>query len=121
MSYDDTKVATVDKDWIRFTLQDTGPTTFLLTDNEIDAYLTLETATGVAKKYYAAAELLGVLINRWSSAGEGIAEKQVKTLRIKFGLGDRGEAGQNLVLIQADLRRLGAELLSPAPYWITNL
>lgn len=115
--FDASLIETDDNTWIRFTLDD-KVVPFILSDEEIDAYLTLETATGEAKKYFAAADLLGVLMLKWSSLGEGVAEKQVKGLRVKFGLGDRGEAGQVISTIQEQLKKRGAELLSPPPYSI---
>jgi hypothetical protein len=101
------------RDHVRFLIGDTDTAAALLSDEEIDAVITAETATGDALKYYAAARCLEALVTRWASAGHGVVEKQVSKLRVRRGLGE--SAGAVLERAIRELRKRGSYLLSPSP------
>jgi hypothetical protein len=97
-----------EKDWVRMMIGDDDPATATLQDEEIDALLVEE-----ANKYLAAAAALCVLQGRWASAGEGILEKQVDTLRIKWGV---DPAATNVLTARIkELKRKGVDLVTPEP------
>lgn len=104
------------KDHVRFLIGDITPSTdALLSDEEISAVLTEETANGIsgqALKYFAAARCLSALYTLWSSKGKGIVEKQVSRLRVKRGID--ASAAQSLEARISELRKRGAFLLSPS-------
>ena len=72
---------------VRFLLQDVD-TPFHFQDEEIDAVLADESATGAATKYYAAATLLNVLASSIAVArGPGnVREKRVSRLTLIWGV-----------------------------------
>ncbi len=97
-----------DKDWIRFRLNDTVEASAKLQDEEIEAINAEE-----ANKHIAAADCLEALMVRWMSAGEGVMEKQVSKLRIKFGSEtSAADALQNRI---DELRKRGRFLQTPRP------
>jgi hypothetical protein len=100
-----------DRDWVRFLISDTDVVANAqLQDEEIDAVVADETATGEALKYYAAARCLSVLFQRWTSSGHGVIEKQVLQLRIRRGMNESAViALQGLI---CDFRKRGADLLA---------
>jgi hypothetical protein len=96
------------RDWVRLLIGDTDTASAQLQDEEIDAILAEEPATGQALKYMAAARALGALHAGWSSQGAGVMEKQVSRLKIKYGV----ESGASKA-VQAkidELRARGAHL-----------
>lgn len=108
----DTTLAT-DRDHVRFLIGDTVVTNAKLSDEEIDAVLDLETATGEALPYFAAARCLEALRSRWLGAGAGVLEKSVGELTLRYG-GDQSSAATLETAIK-DLRKRGATLLAPSP------
>lgn len=101
------------RDHVRFLIGDTDTSAPKLQDEEIDAVIEAETATGAALKYYAAARCLSVLYARWAGKGAGVMEKQVSKLRIKRGIDQ--SAGEALDALICELRERGAWLLRDAP------
>lgn len=74
---------------VRFLIDDTDvspASDALFSDEEIDAILGLETATGTALPYAAAATLLSRLRIKYAKKGGGLTEKQVSKLRLRWGL-----------------------------------
>ena len=110
MSYDSTLPS--NRDWVRFLIQDTDTTAHLITDDEIDAVLADQIATGEATKYYAAADCLSVLLAKWMGAGRGVVEKMVSKLRIEYGADT--SATEALQAQIADFRRRGADRTVPS-------
>jgi hypothetical protein len=74
-SYDDT--LPTDKDWVRFQTWDRGPTTFLVTDNEITAMLAEK-----ANKYLAAAVIGDLIVSR----SRGVIAKKVAETTTAYGI-----------------------------------
>lgn len=72
-------------DWIRLTISDNVVSAPKFQDEEINAVLQEQTATGTARKYYAAAQLLSDLIIRFGSAGNGVLSKKVGESSTTFG------------------------------------
>jgi hypothetical protein len=105
-----------DKDFVRFLIRDTVVASAMLQDEEIEDILDAETATGDARRYYAAATCLAALHTQWMSAGRGKTSKKVSRLTVVYGTG----SGINIdIAIQkkiSELRKEGARLLAPAPY-----
>lgn len=66
-----------DRDWVRFLIGDRGPTTFRLTDEEIDAVLAEE-----ANKYMAAYRCAVAIYS--GASGAGLIRKAVDDLRLEF-------------------------------------
>lgn len=95
-----------DRDWVRLLIGDSTTATARLQDEEIDALLVEE-----SNKYLAAARALEVLHTRWSSAGEGIVEKQVESLRIRRGVDQ--SASDALQARIEQLRRKGVWVEAP--------
>lgn len=102
-----------DKDWVRFHVGDTDINNAEFTDEEIQAVIDEETATGKALKYFASATLLGVLLLKYVSKGKGVQEKALGKLRIKYGSGETFEVVMNERIKQ--LRKRGAWLMSGSP------
>lgn len=101
-----------DRDWVRFFISDTVSDSQLLQDEEIDAVLSEETATGQSLKYFASARCLSILLGRWASVSQGVLSKTVSRLSITWGT-----PGPTLSTIQAridDLRERGAWLITPS-------
>ena len=99
-----------DKDHVRLLINDTDTsgTNAFLADEEIEALLREE-----GNKHLAAARALGILSVRWSTAGDGIIEKQVGGLRVKYG---QDQSAANVISMYAtELRKRGAFLLTPTP------
>jgi hypothetical protein len=109
-TYDST-LAT-NKDHVRFLIPDTNVNAAQLSDEEITAVLSLETATGQALPYFAAARCVDVLHAKWSAGGQGVVEKQVGKLRIKRGMAE--DASEALARHAEQLRERGAWLLRGA-------
>ena len=97
-----------DRDWVRHLIGDTDTTSPKLQDETIDAILADEAITGQARKYLAAASALATLRAGWSSLGSGVIEKQVSSLRIKYGADE--SAVKALDMRIAELRNRGAYL-----------
>lgn len=74
-------------DWVRFMIGDTDMTRPLLQDEEIQAVIDEQEATGSARKYFAAADCLGALRARWSGSGQGVVSKTVSRLSKTWGMG----------------------------------
>lgn len=101
-----------DLDWVRFTIQDTiAPEIF--TDLEINSVLGEQTAIDPAKKYFAAADLLGVLFTKWGSSGSGLTDKQVSRLKLTYGVDQY--AKEAIKRQQDQLRSRGSQLASAKP------
>lgn len=103
----------LDRDHVRFLTGDSVTSAAQLSDEEIDAVLSEQTATGEAKKYYAAAQCLEILLLRWASKGKGVSSKSVSRLSISWGV-----AGTSTSIVQErirELRKRGAWILSSAP------
>jgi hypothetical protein len=109
-----TSTLPTNKDHIRWLVGDTDVTDAQLSDEEITAVLTEQTATGSALKYYAAAACLGAIRSKLAGKGRGVVEKQVSKLRIRYGQGDSVDGAFESRI--KELRREGARRLSPAPY-----
>lgn len=118
-TYDPTLETDADK--VRFLIGDTTPSTAQLSDEEIEAALGMETATGAARPYFCAASLLSVLKGRWSVAagGKTISRKQVGSLSVDYGLGVNVAGAVDARI--AELRRRGAEILAPSPKVLRSL
>lgn len=111
-TYDET-LAT-GKDWVRFLIRDTDTANAQLSDEEITALLGVQTATGEAAYYFAAAEALCILKTAYASAGAGRTSKSVEHLEITWGM-DSGVL-EALEYAIRSLRRRGAFLYAGRPY-----
>lgn len=89
------------KDWVRFQIGDTDESAPMLQDEEIDAVL-----HGQANRYFAAAECLSIVSMKLSTAGGGLIEKTVDTVKLRWGID--AKASEAIRLRIAELRRLGA-------------
>ena len=100
-----------DRDYVRLLIHDTVSTNVRLQNEEIDMILTEETARGAgafALKYFAAARCLELLQTRWLQKGEGVLEKEVDELRVRYTALESGSlALENKIL---ELRKRGAEI-----------
>lgn len=110
-SYDPNLAA--DRDHVRFLINDTDTHDALLSDEEISAVIRLETATGEALPYMAAASCLGTLLARWAGVGRGVMEKSVSRLKIKRGF--ETSAADALRERMRYLRARGSQLMTPKP------
>jgi len=102
-----------DRDWVRFLTGDTNVASPLLSNEEIDGLLLVQTATGEAARYFAAAEALSVISIRYATVGQGLVSKSVEHLELEWGT-DTG----NLEAINyriSCLKKRGAFLLSTRP------
>lgn len=102
-----------DRDHVRFLIGDTNVSSAVLTDEEIAAVLGLETATGTALPFFAAARCLEAIRIRYATAGGGKLAKTVSKLSIQWGVD--GSAAEALDHTINCLRERGAFLLSPRP------
>lgn len=110
-SYDSTLSSNVDI--VRFLIGDTAEPA-LFTDEELSALLGLQTATGAALPYFAAAEALSTLSGRYANAGKGTIQKTVSKLTKIWGVNeDANDALQSRI---SWLRQRGAFLLSQRPF-----
>lgn len=100
-------------DWVRFLTRDTDTAAAALSDEEITALLAMQTATGQAAYYFAAAEALQILRAGYATAGEGVTSKTVEHLEKTWGM-DRGVV-EAIDCHISFLRRRGAFLLSRVP------
>lgn len=103
-----------DRDHVRFLIGDTNVASPQLEDEEIDAVIDEETATGEALKYFAAASALAALHARWTAQGSGVVDRQVGALRIRRAA-DSTSANAAVMARISDLRARGAHLLTPRP------
>ena len=104
-----------DTHWVRFLTGDTDTSAAKLSDEEISAVLgEITAATASAKKYFAAAWCLESLHTKWLSAGQGIFEKEVGDLRIRWGQ-DSGSSARIEDKIKA-LKIEGVRRDKPAPH-----
>lgn len=73
------------RDKVRFLVGDTDvdPGPAQLQDEEIDWILTEQ-----SNVHFAAARALSVLLMRWGNAGEGVLEKRVEDLELRWGVDD---------------------------------
>ena len=111
MAYDDTLPD--NQNWVRFLIKDTAASP-VFSDNEIDAVLSDEEATGKALKYFAAATLLDLRILRMVTAGiEGVKRKVTDELNVEFVLTDLDV--DQLQLLAKNLRVQGARLNRQRP------
>jgi hypothetical protein len=67
-------------------------------DEEITAVLADQLASGDGAKYYAAADCLSSLLASWVSKGDGVLEKEVDDLRIKYGAGSSAAEAVNAMI-----------------------
>lgn len=107
-------------DWVRYLIGDTDSTNVRLQDEEILAIIAEETSTGKALKYFAAASALSTLHLRWSSAGGGLAEKEVDGLRLRWQ-GSTNIGINNVADRIKELRMIGARLLLNSPKMFRGL
>lgn len=105
----DSSLAT-DKDWVRFLLPDTDTTDPLFQDEEINAQLAEQNVSGQAAKYFAAADLLGLLGVRLANAGQGVESIRVGSLTITQGVS--ASSGKLITDRVTDLRAQGNYYLS---------
>lgn len=117
-SYDPTLPSNLD--WVRFLIGDTDSTNIRLQDEEITSIIAEETATGKAVKYLAAAAALSSLHLRWSSAGGGLAEKEVDGLRLRWQ-GSMNIGNNSIVDRIKELRKIGASHLLNKPKFFRGL
>jgi len=101
------------KDWVRFLTGDTDTSAASISDEEITAVLAMQTATGVAAYYYAAAEVLSLFLAEQAQAGAGLQRKMVEHLQLEWGM--ESNVVEAIQLHISWLRRRGAFLLSPRP------
>ena len=99
-----------DLNWVRALIQDTDSASPQLTDTEILAIISEQTATGKALKYFAAADALGILYTRWSGSGKGISNIRIGSLDIAQGVDS--SVSSAVQERQKELRIRGARLLS---------
>lgn len=103
--------------WVRLLIGDLTATTAALSDEEITAALADSTISSTrAKRYYVAADLLSTLHMRWMTLGQGVASKKLSKLSIAFGTGIGINVDAAVDLKVKELRRKGAEILSPRPF-----
>lgn len=115
VTYDPT-LAT-DRDWVRFLTADTDTTSALISDEEIDAVLSAESAASPANRYFAAATILGFAQSRAFSASaqhNGLSSKRVGSLSMAWGTD--ASSAQGWAAKIASLRAEGARLLASAGY-----
>lgn len=84
---------------VRFRTQDTGPTSFLFQDEEVDYQIGIETSLGVPLIYFAAAHLLQTKLLALGTLGGGISERVIGDLKEKFGLSEDGRLGEVIQLL----------------------
>jgi len=108
-SYDTSLPANLD--WVRFLIQDTVSASALLSDEEINAVVSEQDATGAAIKYFAAADCLAVILTKYNKKGGGLSEKQVDNLKIVYGGRKGDDLASALAESIADLRRRGINKL----------
>jgi hypothetical protein len=68
------------RDWVRLLIGDRGPTTFVFSDAELDAFVT----EANDNKYVAAAEALESLLMSWVGGGKGVKNKSVEGLSVTY-------------------------------------
>lgn len=120
MSYSYNTSLPSDLDWVRFLIGDTDSTNVRLQNEEILGLIAEETATGKGLKYFAAAAALASLHLRWSSAGSGLAEKEVDGLRLRWQ-GSMNIGNNSIVDRISELRRIGARQLLNKPRMFRGL
>lgn len=110
-----------DLDHVRRLVSDTDVANAQLEDEEINALITEETATGQSLKYFAAATVMAILQAKWQGRGKGVIEKEVNNeLRTEFGIS--GRSGTNSLDLYIDaLRKRGAQLLSGTEYFVLGV
>lgn len=108
-TYTNTLPTNLDK--VRFLISDTDTTAALFQDEEITAALGMETATGDSLPFFTAARLIDILRGKWAGKAQGIGEKQVSKLRIRYG--NTADVDKALSDHAAELRKRGAFLLAP--------
>lgn len=101
------------KDHVRFLIGDTDITNPRLSDEEILAVISEQTASGKSLKYFASAACLSALLSKWSSAGEGELEREVDDFRIRRGIDQ--SAYQAVQMRIKQLREQGSYYLSKKP------
>lgn len=92
------------KDWVRLLIGDRGPTTFFLSDTEIEAFV-----AGSENKYLAAADALEALLMVWVAGGTGLKSKNVEGLSVSFA------GPEDMKKRISTLRAMGATELHPRP------
>ena len=104
-----TSPAVTNVDHVRRLTRDTGTTaaTAHLTDEEIQDFIDDQIASGVALKFFAAADCLQAIIGKFSLAGEGVAEETVDDVKVKFGLGGDVSTVKEMRERVKELRRMG--------------
>jgi len=103
----------LERDHVRLLTGDTNVDDAQLSDQEIEAVIAGEAASGAARKWYAAATCLEVILARWSSTSRGVSSKSVSGLSISWGV--PGSSLQTLKERVSTLRIRGASIASPAP------
>lgn len=110
-SYD--PLVPTDKDWVRLLCGDVDTSSAELQDEEINAILAEETASGKALKYFAAASALSYLQSKWAGKGKGLITKTVSKLSRTWGVtSDHADILKDRI---DWLRQRGAWLLKPSP------
>jgi hypothetical protein len=98
-------------DKVRLLIYDVDVDNVRLHDEEINMVLTEETALGArtdALIYFAAARCLELLQTRWLQVGEGVLEKEVDELRVRYTALESGS--EALARKISELRSRGAQL-----------
>ena len=108
-----------DGDYIRFLVPDTDVTPATdasFSDEEIAAVIAEQQAkgrTGRSTKYFATAQLLGILRSKYATLGAGVREKKVDELSVEYGQHD--SADQALEKRIEGLLSEGRRCLQPRP------
>ena len=102
MSYDDSLPN--DKDWIRREIGDINTSDEQLSDAEIWAVWKAQATTGEARRLYAAAKCLEMLFRKSLRAGDGLMEKEMPDVRLKWGGLDnkQEEMRRNILQLRRD-------------------
>jgi hypothetical protein len=98
---------------VRFLANDKDTSAPLFEDDEINGLITMATSEGVCTAgmpYHVAAILLQTLGMKYAYAGEGIDEKVVDDLRIRFGLGGQSNLAEFIEARMMWLRSEAARL-----------
>lgn len=98
-------------DHVRFLVRDTA-TPFWFQDEEVQGTIDMQEATGVAGRYYAAAELLSIMAHSLATTRDdpGVREKWLGDLRVKWGADEDTLDAINARV--AFYRRIGAQKLA---------
>lgn len=76
---------TTNRDHVRFYVKDNVEASYVFEDEELDSIIDDQIVTGKALKHAATAAVLTHLQVKFASAGQGMTEKEVDDLRIRWG------------------------------------